>query len=85
MAYDDLRQFIRRLDEGGELVRVTASVNRDLEITEITDRVSKGPAEENKALLFENVEGSDMPVLRTKSQAGRGGRYAAAGGDGRGH
>src|SRR3990170_768504 len=43
--------------------RVTTPVSRDLEISEITDRVSKGPAPDNKALLFERVEGSDMPVL----------------------
>ncbi|MCI0395505.1 MAG: menaquinone biosynthesis decarboxylase, partial [Chloroflexi bacterium] len=43
--------------------RIQAPVSRDLEITEITDRVSKGPADKNKALLFENVSGFDMPVL----------------------
>ena len=46
----------------GELVRITAPVSRDLEITEIADRVMKGPADKNKALLFENVPGFDMPV-----------------------
>ena len=47
----------------GRLHRVTAPVSRDLEITEITDRVSKGPPDRNVALLFERVEGFDMPVL----------------------
>src|SRR5947199_344072 len=32
-------------------------------VAEITDRVSKSPAERNVALLFERVEGFDMPVL----------------------
>jgi 4-hydroxy-3-polyprenylbenzoate decarboxylase len=63
MAYKDLREFVERLEAAGELVRVSAPVSRNLEITEITDRVSKGPAERNKALLFENVEGFEMPVL----------------------
>ncbi|NLF78605.1 MAG: menaquinone biosynthesis decarboxylase, partial [Chloroflexi bacterium] len=63
MAYADLRAFITRLETEGELVRITAPVSPHLEITEITDRVSKGPAAQNKALLFENVEGSTMPVL----------------------
>ena len=63
MAVADLREFIARLEARGELRRVTTPVSRDLEISEITDRVSKGPAAENKALLFERVEGSDMPVL----------------------
>jgi 4-hydroxy-3-polyprenylbenzoate decarboxylase len=56
----DLRDFIERLREAGELVEITAPVDPHLEITEITDRVSKarGPA-----LLFRNVIGSDLPVL----------------------
>ena len=43
--------------------RIATPVSRELEITEITDRVSKGPAERNVALLFEHVEGFDIPVL----------------------
>ncbi|HYP26230.1 MAG TPA: menaquinone biosynthesis decarboxylase [Blastocatellia bacterium] len=60
MAFDDLRDFIRLLEKNGELKRVRAEVDPELEITEITDRVSKqgGPA-----LLFENVRGSGLPVL----------------------
>jgi 4-hydroxy-3-polyprenylbenzoate decarboxylase len=63
MAYNDLREFIQALDAAGELIRVNAPVSCDLEIAEITDRISKGPAEGNKALLFTNVRGFDMPVL----------------------
>lgn len=60
MAYKDLQEFIKKLENEGELHRIKAPVDPELEITEITDRVSKrsGPA-----LLFENVKGSDMPVL----------------------
>ena len=59
MAFQDLREFIALLDKRGQLQRIAAPVSADLEITEITDRVSKagGPA-----LLFENVRGYDMPV-----------------------
>jgi 4-hydroxy-3-polyprenylbenzoate decarboxylase len=63
MVYRDLRDFIARLETAGELIRVKAPVSAQLEITEIVDRVSKGPAERNKALLFENVRGHDIPVL----------------------
>lgn len=63
MAYRDLREFIARLEAGGELLRVPAPVSAHLEISEIVDRVSKGPASHNRALLFENVEGYAMPVL----------------------
>ena len=63
MAFRDLREFVALLEKEGELIRVSHAVSRDLEITEITDRASKGPAEKNKALLFENVQGFDVPVL----------------------
>ncbi len=63
MAFADLREFIAHLEKHGQLRRVTVPVSRDLEIAEITDRVSKGPAAANVALLFENVEGFSTPVL----------------------
>jgi 4-hydroxy-3-polyprenylbenzoate decarboxylase len=63
VAFADLRELIADLDKRGQLRRVTAPVSRDLEIAEITDRVSKGPAEKNRALLFENVQGFTTPVL----------------------
>jgi 4-hydroxy-3-polyprenylbenzoate decarboxylase len=62
MSYKNLREFIARLEAEGELLRIGAKVSPILEITEITDRVSKSPGG-GKALLFENVEGSDFPVL----------------------
>ena len=60
MQYKDLRDFIRQLEQIGELKRIQAEVDPYLEITEICDRTLKagGPA-----LLFENVKGSDMPLL----------------------
>ena len=63
MAYKDLRAFVQRLEKAGELVRIRVPVSAELEITEIADRVMKSPPERNKALLFENVRGHDMPVL----------------------
>jgi 4-hydroxy-3-polyprenylbenzoate decarboxylase len=61
--FRDLREFAAHLEKIGRLRRVAAPVSRDLEITEITDRVSKSSADHNVALLFERVEGFDMPVL----------------------
>ncbi len=60
MAFQDLREFIAFLEKKGQLQRIKAPVKCELEITEITDRVSKagGPA-----LLFENVSGYNIPVL----------------------
>jgi 4-hydroxy-3-polyprenylbenzoate decarboxylase len=56
----DLRDWIACLEREGELVRVSAEVDPDLEITEIVDRTVKsgGPA-----LLFENPKGSEHPLL----------------------
>ncbi|HEX7310152.1 MAG TPA: UbiD family decarboxylase, partial [Gaiellaceae bacterium] len=56
----DLRAWIALLEREGELVRISAEVDADLEITEINDRVVKagGPA-----LLFENVRASSHPLL----------------------
>jgi len=41
MAFANLRDFIAHLEKQGSLRRVSAPVSRDLEIAEITDRVSK--------------------------------------------
>lgn len=59
MAYKNLQHFIKVLEDAGELVRIREFVNPRLEITEITDRISK---EYGPALLFENT-GYDFPVL----------------------
>ncbi|MEE9258652.1 MAG: menaquinone biosynthesis decarboxylase [Nitrospinaceae bacterium] len=59
---NDLREFIEKLEAHNELVRVKEKVSPILEIAEITDRISKSP-HGGKALLFENVEGSAIPVL----------------------
>ena len=58
----DLRDFIKKLEAEGELVRISIEVSAELEIAEITDRVSKMSGG-GKALLFEHVKGSKMPVL----------------------
>ncbi|MBV8051744.1 MAG: UbiD family decarboxylase, partial [Acidobacteriaceae bacterium] len=66
MAYDDLRSWIAALDRAGELKKISAEVDPILEITEITDRVSKmggagapargGHAPGGPALLFQNIK-----------------------------
>jgi 4-hydroxy-3-polyprenylbenzoate decarboxylase len=63
VAFRDLREFLQLLDKRGQLRRIPATVSRDLEVTEIADRVVKGPAERNHALLFERVEGFTTPLL----------------------
>jgi len=81
--YKNLQEFIADLEENGELLRIKAPVDVDLEITEITDRISKAVCLDanlandkehswandlakqvgNKALLFENPVGYEIPVL----------------------
>lgn len=59
----DLREFIDLLDIKGELIRIEHPVSAHLEITEITDRISKAEPGKNKALMFENVDETSIPVL----------------------
>ncbi|MBI3720477.1 MAG: menaquinone biosynthesis decarboxylase [Sphingobacteriales bacterium] len=61
MAYKNQQEFINALEKAGELVRIKTYVNPELEIAEITDRISKTHGG-GKALLFENT-GYDFPVL----------------------
>jgi 4-hydroxy-3-polyprenylbenzoate decarboxylase len=60
LPYTDLRQFVNRLEQQGELKRIPFEVDPVLEMTEFADRAVKsgGPA-----LLFEKAKGSRIPVL----------------------
>jgi len=60
VAYRDLREFIGRLEKEGQLKRIPAEVDPVLEITEITDRVTRA---DGPALLFERPKGSRVPLL----------------------
>src|SRR5215204_3045034 len=76
MPTETFPDFLDLLDKNGELARVKARVSPILEVAGIADRMSKTPAlhanaelDRNpaaklggRALLFENVEGSDIPV-----------------------
>jgi len=76
MATATFADFLNLLEREGELARVKARVDPRLEISAICDRVCKTPAPHGhlevdksaaanlggKALLFENVQGSDIPV-----------------------
>ena len=60
MPARDLREWIALLEREGELVRVSAEVDPQLEVTEIVDRTVRagGPA-----LLFEHPKGAQHPLL----------------------
>jgi 4-hydroxy-3-polyprenylbenzoate decarboxylase len=59
MPYSGLSDFIGGLESQNELQRIKVFADPVLEITEITDRVTKAGG---KALLFENT-GTDFPLL----------------------
>lgn len=60
MKFDDLRDFLKQLEEKGLLKRISQEIDPHLEMTEISDRTLRagGPA-----LLFENPKGFGTPVL----------------------
>src|SRR6188508_990891 len=59
--YSDINDFIADLDKRGLLSRIRESVNPDLEIAALTDRVCKLPGG-GPGLLFERPTGFDIPV-----------------------
>lgn len=61
MPFEGLSGFIDFLEQKNELVRIKEFIDPELEITEITDRITKSSTE-NKALLFEN-NGTRFPLL----------------------
>lgn len=60
MAYKDLRDYIISLEEKNWLRRVRTEVDPELEIAEISNRMTR---ESGPAILFEKVKGSRYPVL----------------------
>jgi 2,5-furandicarboxylate decarboxylase 1 len=60
MAFADLREFIAALEKAGELCRVKKKVSPHHELAAVIERNidRRGPV-----LLFENVDGSSMPLL----------------------
>lgn len=58
-SFTDLQSFLAHLERHGELKRVSAEVDPELEVTEIATRVVR---EQGPALLFERVKGADFPL-----------------------
>lgn len=61
MPFESLGEYVEALDRAGELKRITAKVNPNLEIAEIMRRLMY--ARDKPAVFFENVDGSDIPIL----------------------
>lgn len=64
MNADQLADFVADFEEAGQLVRISASVESELEIAAITEQVIKSSTAGNApALLFDQVKGHKVPVL----------------------
>jgi 4-hydroxy-3-polyprenylbenzoate decarboxylase len=61
MPLESLRDFVDVLEQRGQLTRVKASVNPELEVAEIMRRLMY--ARDKPAVLFENVKGYTIPIL----------------------
>jgi 4-hydroxy-3-polyprenylbenzoate decarboxylase len=61
MTFESLRDYIDALDKAGQLKRVRTKVSPNLEVAEIMRRAMY--TQQQPALLFENVQGSSMPIL----------------------
>jgi 4-hydroxy-3-polyprenylbenzoate decarboxylase len=61
MTFESLRDYMDALDRAGQLKRVTTKVSPNLEVAEILRRAMY--SQQQPAILFENVQGSSMPIL----------------------
>ncbi|HEX6067590.1 MAG TPA: menaquinone biosynthesis decarboxylase [Nitrososphaera sp.] len=61
MPFEDLGEYVQALEKAGELKRIKARVSADLEVAEIMRRLMY--QNNQPAVLFENVEGSNMQIL----------------------
>lgn len=59
--YRNLAEYVAALERAGQLIRISAPVDPELEIAELTDRQAKLPGG-GRALLFDNT-GTGFPVL----------------------
>lgn len=61
MPFEDIREYLLALEKSSQLKRIKTCVSPNLEIAEIMRRCMY--MGDQPALLFENVEGSTMPIL----------------------
>ena len=74
MQYRDLRDFIRGLEQRGELKRISAPVSPVLEMTEICDRTLQrgGPAlhEQERGRLQQGLQRGERARQRRRGRPG---------------
>ena len=62
MSDSPLSEYLSQLEDAGELIRITASVDPVLEISEIVSQIT-GSAGDGPAVLFDNIQGDRMPAV----------------------
>ncbi len=64
MPYTDLREFLDRLESRGKLRRISKPVDKDWEIAAVSKvAFERIPEPQRMALMFEHVQGFDIPVV----------------------
>jgi len=64
MPYEDLRQYLKALEDRGLLCHVTAEVDKDWEISAVCRRAFRTiPQERRPALMFDRIKGYDIPLV----------------------
>ena len=64
MPYTDLREFLKKLESAGRLHRITKPVDKDWEIAAVAKVAFETiPEPRRPALMFERVNGFDMPLV----------------------
>ncbi len=75
MAYQSLRDWIAKIEDAGQLKRITAEVDWDLELSAIARRVA---TQQGPALLFENIKDHQNTACRKLFLNGLGSREMVA-------
>ncbi len=64
MPFADLREFLDKLESSGRLHRIAKAVDKDWEIAAVAKVAFETiPEPQRRALLFERIEGFDMPLV----------------------
>lgn len=64
MAYRDLREYLKALEERGWLKRVAAEVDKDWEVAAVCRQVFRNNPPNNRfAVMFERVKGHSIPIV----------------------
>ena len=69
--YKDLREYLKKLEEKGKLVRIKSQINKDTQMVPLVRLQFRGLPEENRtAFLFENIIDSRGKQYNTPAVVG---------------